>query len=195
MSGLLDTVGVILRDCKKIDMAAEDEVLALESRRDIYNFIQRYPGAYPREIERGVNMPLSVIDHHLRYLEKNEMVGVDFDGYYKRYYPIKKIDYRDRKIISLMRQKNPRRITIFLMMEPHATYKKILKMLDVSPSTVSFHLKKLRESGIIEQTKINKENVYYVTDKERIAKILVTYKSSFVDNLVDRFVDVWLEVR
>jgi hypothetical protein len=41
--------------------------------------------------------------------------------------------------------------------------------------------------------KIGYENLYTVQDEERVAKVLIAYRSNFLDKLVDRTLAAWME--
>lgn len=169
----------------------KEDYLALETRRKIYNLIASSPGLHKREIARALNMSLSTIDYHLHYMEKREIVIGKQDGKYKRYFISEKIGAEDKKILSLLRQPTPRRILIFLLENPGAIHKEICKKIKKAPSTISFHLKKLVESGIVEEIHAGKEKKYFIRNREKIIDLLTTYRSTFLDKAVDKFIEAW----
>ena len=59
-------------------------ILELETRRKIYDFIQKFPGLHVREISRRLEIPFSTLQYHLRFLEKRELVKAKDDGKYIR---------------------------------------------------------------------------------------------------------------
>ncbi|RLF51202.1 MAG: transcriptional regulator [Thermoplasmata archaeon] len=169
----------------------KEDHLALETRKKIYDLISKSPGLHKREIARELNMSLSTIDYHLHYLEKRAIVVAKMDGKYKRYFIAEKTEAEDKRIMPLLRQETPRRIIIFLLQNPKAIHKEICKHVKKAPSTVSFHLKKLIEAGILEEISLGKEKAYVVRTPEKIADLLITYRSTFLDKAVDKFVDAW----
>ena len=52
----------------------EDKSLELESRRKIYEAIEKVPGIHFRELNRRLGIPLGVIEYHLKYLEQHELI-------------------------------------------------------------------------------------------------------------------------
>jgi DNA-binding transcriptional ArsR family regulator len=56
-----------------------------------------------------------------------------------------------------------------------------------APSTVSWHLKRLRDAGLITTIYGERFQFYRVTNREGILKILSKYKESFVDRVVDNY--------
>ncbi|MGC9307567.1 MAG: winged helix-turn-helix transcriptional regulator [Thermoplasmatota archaeon] len=169
----------------------KEDSLALETRRTIYDLIVRYPGLHEREIARRLDISLSTLDYHLHYMEKRGLVVARKDGRYTRYFAAKKVGMQDKKIISLMRQETPRQIVLFLLEHPGAIHKDICSAVGKSPSTVSFHLKKLAKAGIIEGVSLGRKTAYEVIDEEAVANALITYQDTFVDTAVDSFIDTW----
>ncbi len=173
----------------------KEDHLAHETRKRIYSLIESSPGLHKREIARELGMSLSTIDYHLHYMEKRKMVVAKSDGKYKRYFPRKEMEMSkwDRKILSMLRQEVPRRILMFLLLHPKAIHKEICEYVGKAPSTVSFHMKKLIKEGIVEEISLGKEKAYVVLNEEKVASLLATYKETFVDRAVDKFVSTWAD--
>ena len=169
----------------------KEDYLALETRRKIYNLIDGFPGLHKREIARKLGMSLSTIDYHLHYMEKKQLVVSRMDGKYKRYFVSKEMGKGDKKIFSMLRQEMPRKIVMFILLNPRAIHKEICKHIKKAPSTVSFHMKKLIEAGVVEEISLGKEKAYVVRNEDRVAKLLMMYKSTFLDKAVDKFIDAW----
>jgi DNA-binding transcriptional ArsR family regulator len=64
--------------------------------------------------------------------------------------------------------------------------------VNVSPSTVTWHLKKMEKNNIIESRKDGRKTFYtIVIDTEEIINLLLMYQESFLDSLVDRVIEMW----
>ena len=69
-----------------------------------------------------------------------------------------------------------------------SSHKKISDFTGLSPSTVSWHIKKLLREGVINSS----ERGYVLQiEKSRIMKLLIAYRESFLDSLVDRAIEMW----
>src|SRR3972149_11175592 len=66
---------------------AREEILAVQTRKALYEFVRARPGYHLREIARATNLPITLSDYHLRFLEKHELVTSVMDGEYQRFYP------------------------------------------------------------------------------------------------------------
>ena len=95
-------------------MIARENILQLETRREIYNFILKYPGLHLRELTRRTNISIGGLRYHLDFLKKQEIVTTKSDKRYTRYYASKNVGKDDKKILNLLQQKIPCKIVIML---------------------------------------------------------------------------------
>ncbi len=77
---------------------------------------------------------------------------------------------------------------------PGLRHREIAEAVGASPSTLSFHLKKLEKAGVVEAEKKGRERYYRVKDSDKVIETLLTYRESFLDSVVDRFAELWLDV-
>ena len=94
--------------------------------------------------------------------------------------------------MGLLRQKSTRRILLYILTNDKCNHEQIVNFVRLSPSTVSWHLRKLIEEKIIGFVKEGRKTFYpLLVDKEEIISLLITYKKSFFDSLVDNMVEMW----
>lgn len=175
-----------------VDESVKERILEVESRRRIFDFIRDNPGTHMREIQRRLDLTLGNLEYHLHYLEKNEMVTVQENGY-KRYYPRREVGIEDQKLLGLLRQKIPRRLLILLLEEPDQSHQELLENFDVAASTLSYHMSKLVDAEVVVKHREGRSNRYEVDEPAEVAQALITYQDSFLDDAVDGFVDTWLD--
>jgi predicted transcriptional regulator len=168
--------------------------LELESRRRIYTFVRDNPGVYMREIQRALGMGTGVLQYQLDYLVKNGLLSVYMDGRRKRYYCTEKVSAPDKHVLALLRQKIPRRILMVCISENGANMEKIMEFAGASKSNIDFYISKMMKAGIMEEKDENGEKIYYVKEPERIADLIITYRESYLDDLVDRFVESFMNI-
>jgi predicted transcriptional regulator len=169
----------------------EEDVLELENRRRIYQLLLKYPGMYLREMEKELGLAVGVLEYNLSYLEKKEILMVEREGNRKRYFIREGFSWGDKITVGLLRQEIPRRIVIYLMLNENASFQDVLAQFKISKSTLSFHMKKLTEANIVGSEKDGRATNYRVLDPENTARVILTYKASFLDVVVDRFAEVW----
>jgi predicted transcriptional regulator len=180
----------------------EADVLAVKTRRDLFQFVRRNPGYHLREIARALQLSITLADYHLRFLQKHELVSSAMDGEYKRYYPRSvpgdadvrpALSDEEKQILAYLRQPVPLSILSFLMERESASHKEILGSVTVSASTLSHHLKKMHAAGVLSLLERG-DRGYRVTSPKAIARLMATYELATPDQ-VDTFIRVWGEFR
>lgn len=183
-------------------MPVDEEILAVKTRRDLYEFVRRNPGFHLREIARALNLSITLVDYHLRFLEKHELVGSVMDGEYKRYFPRslpgdmqgpRALSDPEKTVLAYLRQPVPFHVLSFLMERESATHKQILEHLAVSASTLSHHLKKMLASGVLGRVP-GKERGLHVQNPKEVARLMTLYELARPDQ-IDTFIRVWGEFR
>jgi predicted transcriptional regulator len=170
----------------------KDEILENENRRKIYDSVEHSPGIHLREIQRILDMPLTTLEYHLSYMVRKKIIYSETDAHYKRYY-VKALGEEDKKVISALRQKRLREIVLLTLSNQKAKYQFLAEYLKIPHSTLSFYLKYLVDNGILLKEKIGYETIYTVKDEDKVAKVLIAYKASFLDKLIDKTTAMWLE--
>lgn len=174
-------------------MDALEQALKLDIRKKIYIVIKKNPGLHFREIQRRVGIATGALQYHLDYLVKKHLIRTEREKKFLRYYLIRET-FDETVLMALLRQDTMRKIVVFLMGKRFAHVNTISRSVGLSVSTVSWHLEKLVEAGFAEKRKMRKKFFYSLKEKDRIASLLVGYRKSFLDSVVDNFVEMWEEI-
>jgi predicted transcriptional regulator len=170
----------------------KDEILENERRRKIYALIEASPGVHLRELQRILDIPLTTLEYHLNYMARKKILFAETEGHHKRYYT-KPLDPEDKKVLAAMRQRRMREIVLVVLENGKAKHQLLAERLKLSHSTLSSYLKYLVNKNILTKEKIGYENLYTVRDEDKVAKVLIAYKPSFLDKLIDKALDTWME--
>ncbi len=171
----------------------EEQTPALElaARKKLYDTVKQFAGAHFREIQRASGLSFGSASYHLAYLHRHHLIKEVRDGRNVRYFPINN-PIPDEKLLMLLRQRSVRVILLYVFGHEGCTQEEIVSAVRLSPSTTSWHLKKLIGNGTIDARKKGRYTVYSLSiPKERIMKLLIAYKASFVDTLVDGLIELW----
>jgi predicted transcriptional regulator len=131
-------------------MISRKNILELDTRRKIYNYILKNPGSYEREISKKMGIPKSTLRHHLITLNKRELISSKKDKGYTRYYAVDKIGKKEKEILAVLKQDIPRNILLYLLYYAVCSQSEISKAVEKKPSTINYHLKKLIGLNLIE---------------------------------------------
>lgn len=166
---------------------ADEAVLELETRRRIFAYVVDQPGSYLREMQRDLGMAMGALEYHLGQLEKAGLLTVLHEEH-KRFFPAR-MDVADKRHLALLRQDVPRRIVLQLLAEPTMAHGRLRDAVGVLPSTMSYYLSKMTDAGIATRAKDGRQNLYALSDPQRAYALLVRYRPTFVDRLLDGFLE------
>ena len=167
------------------------DVLELETRRQIYDLITKNPGIHLSKVAKLLKMRTSLVDYHILFLEKHGLIISDKETGFKRHYVKGKIGLEDKQYLFILRQKTVLKIILYLLKSDYSKHKDILDNVDVSASTLSYHLNKLVKNDIIELSRYGDNKGYKIKNREELVSVLVQYKPY---SLIDGFNDVWADL-
>jgi predicted transcriptional regulator len=156
------------------------DLLSLASRRRIYEHVEQHSGSHLREIGRKCGVPLGTALYHLDRLEAEGLLSVRRDGRYKRYFPAQGLGRKEKDLLSAYRHDVPRRIALALLERPAMTQRELCAALDVSRSTLSFHVNDLIRRGVLRRDLGHRENRYALEDPALSFEILERFGDSLV---------------
>jgi predicted transcriptional regulator len=166
--------------------------IELGTRKRIYELIRDSPGIHLREIERRLGLSMGNLQYHIHYLENHNLIFQLKDEEYVRYFiKKKKTNEYERNILCFLRRTGSRHILINLLKDTEMNSKEISEIIGLSPSTISWHLNKLVKVGILEKEKENRKSNFTIKDPELVAELLISYKESFLDSILDSFIEMW----
>lgn len=158
-------------------MISKKNVLALKLRQDIYTQILKYTGIHFSELSRKLKIPKTTLAHHLKYLEKEDIIGYNKQGRYKRYFVKFKIVKKEKEIFNLLREEIPRYIIFQMFINTVCSQIELSKELNRNPAAIAFHLKKLLDLGLIEVAPVEDGKIFlhdsYILVRRRVGNELI----------------------
>ena len=165
-----------------------------EVRSKIYDYIEKNPGAHLRMITRDLQLGMGATQHHLDVLAKSGRIKSRRINVYRHYYTASVLE-REHHILAFLKQETARDILIFLLEHPRSTQSDIVKFKGFSPPTISWHMSRLVEAGIVKSIRDGRTVRYELTiDLQNMASLLREYHPSIWDRLLDRFADLFLQL-
>ncbi|HEV8405817.1 MAG TPA: winged helix-turn-helix transcriptional regulator [Nitrososphaera sp.] len=159
-----------------------------DSRTMLLRYIEENPGIRYRELLRMTGLVNGVLTYHLSALEKTDVVKVERQSRMTRYYPVSVSD-SESEILKFVRHEPVRQIVLFILDHELCTFTEIVDHTKKAPSTVSSHLKHMKEAGII-SVRYGEYQLYRLAQKELIADVLSKYRASFADRVVDNYAEL-----
>lgn len=150
-----------------IKYVTAENVLDTEVRKNLYEFIDEYPGSHLREIARELDLKPSNAAWHLRKLEQTNLVRSRVIGGKKVYYLVEGgIEARKEAIAeSILKNQNAREIMLYLQDHPGKHLLEIAHALGLNHHTVKWHIKKMYLAELVEgDTSTSAYPVYFPTD-------------------------------
>lgn len=159
-------------------------------RQKLVEFISGSPGIRYRELLRLTGLSNGVLSYHIDVLIKNGKIkNKKANQRVTRYYPSGFSD-EESDIIAVLRQDTPSKIIHYLIENPYCTFNEIVDFCDKVPSTVSWHLNKLKECNILEILRKNNTSVYSIKKSVVVNDIIKRHKENFVDRMVSDYADM-----
>ncbi|MCX6665639.1 MAG: winged helix-turn-helix transcriptional regulator [Euryarchaeota archaeon] len=150
-----------------IKYVTPENVLETVVRKNLYEYLDEFPGSHLREIARELNLKPSNAAWHLRKLEQTNLIRSRLIGGKKVFYLVEGgIETRNLAIAeSILRNENAKSIMDFLASHPGKHLLEISQALGLNHHVVKWHLKKMYEAELVEgDTSNSAYPVYYPTD-------------------------------
>lgn len=145
------------------------EALRNPQRAMLYGFVRGNPGVHLKKLSEEFGMKTSSILWHVRKLENAELVRSERANGYRVFYPvdggveIKKVS----RAITALQNGNARALFEAVERRAGATPLQLSQMLSIHGGTVRWHLRKLREFGLVEELVRAEGSTYYATSLGR----------------------------
>lgn len=171
----------------------EDDLLALDSRRRIYTVVSHSPGLGSREIQRQTGMAWGETTYHLDRLVTGGLVHRE-EGGHQDYYFAATVPLGDRTLLRLARSEASRRLLGALLTDADLTVPELEERTGLSPGRLSIHVRRFLETGLVQSGRRERFRTFRIADRDRVVRILITYRTSYADGWVDRLLETWSEV-
>jgi len=179
-----------------------NNVLNLQSRREIYSCVLKYPGIHLRQIFREIDHSSGSIRYNIDYLKRYDLIIEKKEDGYNRYYAHGKISKNEIETIKFLRNETPRNILLYVFCAIGASQKELSKELNKDTKTINFHLNKLIDARIIEPADIKngqiiinykkkkvfkrdingRETIYKIRDPYMLYDLLIKYNDNLPEN-------------
>lgn len=149
----------------------------------IIQFVNDFPGIRYRELLRVTGSSNGVLSYRLRFLINSGKVRIYRVNNKQTRYFSRDVSILEFSLVGLLRQSTTRKIIIYLLESGPCRFNDIVSYTKKVPSTVSWHLSKLKDANIIKMGKKDELNFYQIKiNKIKLQKLLNKYKNSYRKN-------------
>ncbi len=129
------------------------EALRNPQRAMLYGFVRGHPGVHLKKLSEEFAMKTSSILWHIRKLESAELVRSERANGYRVFYPVEGgIEIRKvSRAITALQNGNARSLYEAVERRPGASPPDLAHLLHIHAGTIRWHLRKLREYGLVDE--------------------------------------------
>jgi DNA-binding transcriptional ArsR family regulator len=158
-----------------------------KTRRRVFLVVSGNPGINESELVRLSGLNRGSVRYALEYLEKHELITGSREDKFVHYFPKDKIGSAQKTILKRIQRSIPRSLVVYVLLFPGSGFGQIAAEFELSASTISYHLGRLVNAGILDREKKGKETIFRLRDPETVSDVLVTFQESYLANLMDRW--------
>jgi DNA-binding transcriptional ArsR family regulator len=140
--------------------------LEQEVRAELYERIERTPGTYLSQLDDQMDVSMSAIRHHLRILEDERMVTNAKIRGKRRFYPASDDEV---ELTAALAEKATADVLDAVSRQEPVAVGELADELDREPSTITYHLKRLEEDGLIKRKRNGRTVNSSLTSKAQAA--------------------------
>lgn len=162
------------------------------TRRRILDFVGSRPGVHLREICRGLGLAMGDVQYHIHKLERDGRITSTRRGLYKFFYPADLFGERQREVLSVLGLDRPRELLLNIIERPESTQEDLASAAGISQATVSWHMKRLVDLGIVTKGQKGRVATYSATGGGEIATFIKTYHPTVWESWSSRLADIFI---
>ncbi len=164
------------------------------TQRRVLDYITAHPGVHLRQICRVLGLAMGDVQYHIHRLERDGRVTSVRRGLYKFFYPSALFGERQRDVLSVLSLDAPRELLLSMVEKPDSGQDELARAIGVTQPTVSWHLKRLVDLGIVEKRQTGRTVTYRVaaTSASEIARFIKNYHPSVWETWSSRLADIFI---
>jgi predicted transcriptional regulator len=153
----------------------------------VYEYIRAHPGAHVRGIAKVLHLATGDLQYHIFWLEKHGFVKTRRSGFYRFVYPAMVFQEGQEVLLGVLTQETQREILLCLLHDPTITQGGLARSLGHSQPTISWHLERLMQTGLVGKKRTSGGMVYQVVaDPDDIVSFVKSYHPSVWKRWADR---------
>ncbi|TQD24463.1 winged helix-turn-helix transcriptional regulator [Methanolobus vulcani] len=142
---------------------SQSNILDNMNREKLYDLIQSSPGAYFNEIVKRTGLNRGTVRYHVDLLEAEHMIVCHkVKGKMRYFQNSSTYDEKDMTVIAALRNDMTRQIILEIFNSERINNETLAKTIGISTSSMSWHMKRLVELGIVRADKDGRYATYSI---------------------------------
>lgn len=161
----------------------------------ILMFISENPGCHLRKIRKELNLAMGTIQYHLDRLEKAGRITTQKQGFHKYYFIVGAFEENEKQLLEVLSNETAREILMFIVEQKNPSQTEISRHMEISSPSVSWQIKRLLDSGIVDEVKEGKFKRYKLHgDSRQVIALLRNYYPNTWNNWSNRLAEMFLSL-
>ena len=162
----------------------------------ILYYIHNNPGSHFRKIKNGLGLSVGTIQYHLNKLEKDGKILSIRNNFYKFYFPVGIFQEHEREILQVLNHTSLRKLLLFIIEKKNPSKNEIANYLNISYSSVNWHIEHLIAYKMIIDQKDGKSTRYSMNNKydniHKVIKLLQNHYRPIWDSWANRLAEMFI---
>ena len=169
-----------------------DEDLEGNAKR-VFLFIRENPGCHLRRIKDELGISMGTLQYHLARLEEARKIVSQRHGLRKHYFLVGAFGQEERALLQVLGNETVREILMFIGEQTSPTQTDIAQRMSISRPSVSWHMRRLSNLGIIEEVSEGRFKRYKLHgDPKHIVAMLRNYYPGVWDRWSSKLAEMFL---
>ena len=167
-----------------------------DNRTDqILQFIHENPSCHLRKIKKELGLAMGTVQYHLDKLEKAGRITAQKQGLHKYYFVIGAFEENEKQLLEVLSNETAREIVMFIVEQNYPSQTEISKHVGISSASVSWQIKRLQDSRIVEEVKEGKFKRYKLHgDSKQVISLLRNYYPDIWSRWSNRLAEMFLSL-
>ncbi len=159
----------------------------------ILDFIRENPGCHLRKIRKELELAMGTVQYHLDKLEKAGRITTQKQGLHKYYFVVGAFEENEKQLLEVLSNETARQILMFIVEQKYPSQTEISKHVGISSASVSWQIKRLQDSRIVDEIKEGKFKRYKLhSDSKQVIALLKNYYPGIWSRWSSRLAEMFL---
>ena len=162
----------------------------------VFEFIYNNPGSHFRKIKKELDLSIGTIQYQVNKLEKDGKIISIRHRFYKFYFPNGVFQEHEKEILQVLNNASLRNVLLLIIEKKNPSKHEITKSLNISYSSVNWHLEQLMSYDMIVENRDGKVIRYFMNDNvnyvPEIIKLLKSHYKSIWNSWANRLAEIFL---